>query len=601
MKGQSIKRKFMTMFVMWAVFGSFIAAAGVYGTVKGKNSLEKLFREREDVDHAIGHLKEDIRDARIELLNMMTQTDMAAKLESRDKVLVLGADTESDFNAMLFLGFIADNDLARRGVIEAKSKWEEFRNTRDNELIPLILAGKDAESKRLVSSVQKKRYENVIKLLNDINEAVDISIEQRHKAVKTSGRRMILAIVFLTAGGFVLGISLFYRYSHYIISRIALLEDGAKRLSQGDLSSRVEVTGEDEIASLGAAFNHMADWIQEDMDTMLRSERELQERNDRLNEAMVEAQQHAKVIEFAAKEREKQNKQLVEMQSQLLQSEKMASVGQLAAGVAHEINNPVGYVNGNMSTLSAYIDDVKALDRTFMKFRAAVLDGNMVRGRELAAEIGRFREDKDVEFVFEDITKLLAESREGLERVTSIVRDLKHFSHVDEAERREFDINKGIESTINVAWNEIKYKAEVRRNYSELPPVFCYPQQLNQVFMNILVNAAHAISGDNGKGVIGIRTYQREDSVFIEISDNGSGIPEDKIDKIFEPFYTTKPVGKGTGLGLSMAYSIINKHKGDINVRSSVGEGTTFTIRLPLDPRDERSENDAESFVSDGI
>lgn len=601
MKIRTLKNRFLLIFIFGTVIIFLIAALGIYGMVSGHRAYEDLLAEQESLGWFINHMKEDIRDTRVEIFTMYSERDAKQRLQYKDKIVAKDKDIDVDMELMVYSDLLNDRDSLRRKLMELKTQWDLFKEVRYSMLMPLLVAGNDVEAGKILSGIQQERYLSMERRLDEAYSITEKLIKDQHEAINAKEKSLIYAVLAIMMLGSVSGAVVFYLNFRYILSRLNELKEGADRVSHGDLSSRIAVEGEDEIASLGEAFNHMADWIQEDMDTMLRSERELQERNDRLNEAMIEAQQHAKVIEFAVKEREKQNKQLVDMQSQLLQSEKMASVGQLAAGVAHEINNPVGYVNGNMSTLSAYVDDVKALDRIFMEFRAAVLDGDMERGRELAAEIGRFREDKDVEFVFEDITKLLAESREGLERVTTIVRDLKHFSHVDEAERREFDINKGIESTINVAWNEIKYKAEVRRDYSELPPVFCYPQQLNQVFMNILVNAAHAIDSSSGMGLIGIRTYQREDNVFVEISDNGSGIPEDKIGKIFEPFYTTKPVGKGTGLGLSMAYSIINKHKGDISVRSVVGEGTTFTIRLPLDPRDERPENDEENFVSNGI
>lgn len=601
MKIRTLKNRFLLIFTFGTAIILLIAALGIYGMVSGQRAYETLLAEQEALGWFINHMKEDVRDSRVEIFMMYSEKDAKQRLQYKDRIVAIDKNIDVDLDLMIYSDLLNNRDSLRKKLMELKTQWDLFKEVRYSILLPLLISGNDAEAGKVLSGVQNDRYLSMGRRLEEAYSITEKLIKDQHEAINAREKSLIYTLLALMMFGSISGAVVFYINFRDILFRINELKEGTDRVSHGDLSSRVAVEGEDEIASLGEAFNHMADWIQEDMDTMLRSERELQERNDRLNEAMVEVQQHAKVIEFAALEREKQNKQLVEMQSQLLQSEKMASVGQLAAGVAHEINNPVGYVNGNMSTLSAYVEDVKALDRIFMEFRAAVLDGNMEKERELAAEIGRFREEKDVEFVFEDITKLLAESREGLERVTTIVRDLKHFSHVDEAERREFDINKGIESTINVAWNEIKYKAEVRRSYSELPPVFCYPQQLNQVFMNILVNAAHAIDSSSGKGLIGIRTYQREDNVFVEISDNGSGIPEDKIERIFEPFYTTKPVGKGTGLGLSMAYSIINKHKGDINVRSTVGEGTTFTIRLPLDPRDERVANDAENFVSNGI
>ena len=196
------------------------------------------------------------------------------------------------------------------------------------------------------------------------------------------------------------------------------------------------------------------------------------------------------------------------------------------------------------------------------------------------------RENMDIEFVLDDFGKIISESREGTDRVKKIVIDLKDFSHVDRHELTYADINRGIESTLNIVWNELKYKATVTKNFGELPQIACYPQQLNQVFMNILVNAAQAIE-DQGK--IAVSTRALDGKVEIRISDTGKGIPDNVLPKIFDPFFTTKEVGEGTGLGLNMAYNIVKKHKGDIRVESTVGEGTTFIIDIPVGERIEES------------
>lgn len=258
------------------------------------------------------------------------------------------------------------------------------------------------------------------------------------------------------------------------------------------------------------------------------------------------------------------NTKLVEAQNQLLQSEKMASIGQLAAGVAHEINNPIGFINSNLGTLQRYVDDLLRLVDAY--------DGDVDDGRKVAKEI-------DLAFLRQDIVSLVGESRDGVMRVKRIVQDLREFSHVDEAEWQWTAINKGLESTLNVVWNEVKYKAEVVKEYGDLPEVYCLPHQLNQVFMNLLVNAAQAIEG---RGVITLRTRQEGEGVQIEVADTGKGIPAEILPRIFDPFFTTKPVGKGTGLGLSLAYGIVEKHKGRIEVESEEGKGATFRVWLPL-------------------
>jgi signal transduction histidine kinase len=257
---------------------------------------------------------------------------------------------------------------------------------------------------------------------------------------------------------------------------------------------------------------------------------------------------------------------LRQAQNQLLQSEKMASIGQLAAGVAHEINNPIGFVTSNLRTLGNYVGDLLQL---------AELGANCGEGKALAETI-------DLDYLRGDIPTLLAETKEGLHRVRNIVQDLKDFSRVGELHWRLADLHHGLNTTLNIVANEIKYKCSVRKEYGQLPEIYCLPSQLNQVFMNLLVNAAQAMET---QGEIVIRTeLAGTDAVRVTIADNGSGIAPQHLSHLFEPFFTTKPVGKGTGLGLSLAWSIIARHHGRIEVASTVGQGTTFTITLPLQP-----------------
>jgi signal transduction histidine kinase len=291
---------------------------------------------------------------------------------------------------------------------------------------------------------------------------------------------------------------------------------------------------------------------------LYRARRELRDREGNLRQSLAElGTAHAK---------------LKEMSSQLLQSEKMASIGQLAAGVAHEINNPIGFINSNLGTLKKYINNLLQLLEAYGTLEA-------VAPAELRQQIEEAKRKVDLEFLREDIVGLIAESVEGAGRVQRIVKALRDFSHPGESEWQEADVHAGLESTLGVAWNEIKYKAEVIRDYGELPSVECLPSQLNQVFLNLLVNAAQAI-GERGQ--ITLRTRHEDDWVSIAISDTGSGIAPAIRKRVFDPFFTTKPVGKGTGLGLSLAYGIITKHGGRIDVESELGKGSTFTVRLPV-------------------
>jgi two-component system NtrC family sensor kinase len=294
---------------------------------------------------------------------------------------------------------------------------------------------------------------------------------------------------------------------------------------------------------------------------LYRARRELRERQEKLQRNLAELESaHAR---------------LKEVSSQLLQSEKLASIGQLAAGVAHEINNPIGFINSNLGTLKSYIDSLLQLIDDYGPIEAAAPP-------ELRQQIEAAKQRADLDYLRQDAVGLIVESIEGAERVRQIVSDLRDFSHPGESKWVAADLHAGLESTLNVAWNEIKYKAEVVRDYGELPPVECLPSQLNQVFLNLLVNAAQAIPE---RGQITLRTRHEGDWVSIAISDTGCGIAAEDREKVFDPFFTTKPVGKGTGLGLSMAYGIVAKHGGRIEVASEPGKGSTFTIRLPASQR----------------
>ncbi len=268
------------------------------------------------------------------------------------------------------------------------------------------------------------------------------------------------------------------------------------------------------------------------------------------------------------------NEKLKDAQNQLLQSEKMASVGQLAAGVAHEINNPIGYVYSNLGTLEDYMQDLFSIVDSYEALEPAIADG------EVLERVRATKEKTDLKFLRDDTRALMVETREGITRVKKIVQDLKDFSRIDATDEWHWaDLQKGIDSTLNIVWNELKYKVEVKKEYADIPEVECRPSQLNQVFMNLLVNAGHAIED---KGVITIRTGQEGEQVWVEIADNGKGIAPEHLSRIFDPFFTTKPIGQGTGLGLSLSYGIVQKHGGRIDVKSELGKGTTFSVWLPI-------------------
>ena len=269
--------------------------------------------------------------------------------------------------------------------------------------------------------------------------------------------------------------------------------------------------------------------------------------------------------------------ELEETQDKLIQSEKMASLGQLAAGVAHEINNPIGFTLSNLNTMSDYISALVSLDKLVMEnISSSDLQSFFENYKELRLDI-------DVEFIMEDIKGLLQDSVKGLNRVSDIVANLKKVSHAGELEKEACGINDIIEESLKVVWSELKYNMEIKNDFGVLPEFYCHSGEITQVLMNLFLNASYACET---KGILEISTYAQKinakEWVVIEVKDNGKGMSKSVLNKIFDPFFTTKPVGVGTGLGLSVSFGIIEKHNGTIDVTSIEGQGTTFIIRLPL-------------------
>lgn len=265
-------------------------------------------------------------------------------------------------------------------------------------------------------------------------------------------------------------------------------------------------------------------------------------------------------------------------QLQLLQSEKLASIGSLAAGVAHEINNPIGFVGSNIQILGDYIKSFVKVIKESEKLKKEVEEEKLEKAKKTVENIRSVEEQDNIEYLVSDVDHLILESREGLDRVKKIVMDLKTFSREDHGEMQLLQIEEIIDSILGIVQNEIKYKAEVIKEYGKTPRVECFPQKLGQVFINLLMNAGQSIV-ENGK--ITIRTYTKDNHVVVEVEDSGKGIPSGDLNKIFDPFFTTKPVGQGTGLGLSISYEIVKKHRGEMQVESEVGKGTKFLVAFP--------------------
>ena len=374
---------------------------------------------------------------------------------------------------------------------------------------------------------------------------------------------IFIAFLLCLALGIWLSAGLFRK----LIKPIKTMIKTTKSFSDGDLSDRLERTKYIEFNELVDSYNKMADFLQSLYSTM---NHQVQEKTRQLRETI---------------------KELQDTQAMMVHSEKMKSLGELVAGIMHEINNPVNFIHGNLSHLKNYSEDLITIIDKFAEFENDLSE-------EHKAEYQKLLKDLDYDFLKSDLPDLLKSCHEGTERTKNIILNLKDFSRMEESAITNVDLAKEIDSTLNILNNKFKHNITVHKDYHEdVPKIEAYGGQLNQVFMNILDNAAFAVS-EKDHGEVWIKIFKDNKNAFIEIKDNGKGMSEETKNKIFNPFFTTKPVGQGTGLGLSISYKVIKNHNGSINVESKLGEGTTFKITLPLIfQRKEEIENKNEPEI----
>ncbi len=415
--------------------------------------------------------------------------------------------------------------------------------------------------------------------LSNSTRAVTFATERAQKLIKTSTQLILIfgvvALIIAVGAGLLI--------SRSIYVPLLKLKAAAVEIGKGKLNTQIEVNSNDEVGQLATSFNNMLNDLRKTTTSI-----------DNLNREITERRKAEENMRGAYENLEKANQELKEMQSQLVQSEKLSSIGQLAAGVAHEMNTPVGFVASNFETLENYMRKIKELLQMYDELLEKIETSDKAILLDRVDAISKSRNEMKIDFILADLPVLFNDSREGVDRVTSIVQNLRDFSRIDQPENFDiYNINDGIKTTLIVAQNEIKYVADVEMELSEIPEIFCNTGQINQVLLNILINAIQAIKSQerNDKGKIAIKTYAMDGNVVCEISDDGPGIEPDGLEKIFDPFFTTKPVGQGTGLGLSISYDIIvNKHRGILLVDNSVGKGTKFTIKLPINEKSGKKE-----------
>ena len=373
----------------------------------------------------------------------------------------------------------------------------------------------------------------------------------------------------------------------YLTSQLHSLLQGAKDMlkaipTHSYKSVSIPIKGRDELSELALSFNTLVDTLAEEYENRSGAQDELKKLNRSLENKVKE---RTEALSNKNTELENANKHLKETQQQLLQAEKMASVGQLAAGVAHEINNPIGFVSSNLSTLTDYLSLFQILLDMAKKLNS---DESFEALKARVDELQAFYTQHDLDFIGEDVGPLIEESAEGLQRVSEIVKGLKIFSRIDSEESQWYDLNHCLNTTLTMVNNKLKYICKVEKQFADLPKVYFNLGKLTQVFTNLLINAGQAIEATGKQGVISIKTMQEGDIVKVRIQDTGCGISQENLDQLFNPFFTTKPEGQGTGLGLSITYGIIQEHGGQIQVSSTPGEGSVFELALPINGLDDQ-------------
>ncbi len=472
----------------------------------------------------------------------------------------LASEYESDIyklrysmSAILVKTFVVDNKKhnydATLNVVDIMKKDNllSYVYVKDNKLNKIIIGQNDYNSQyeqvRFDSNHQIKK---ITKTIGDYTIHIGIPVKDNLDIHYNNFFEMIVNILTLFI---VLGIIASVFMSSFVSKPLEKLLEAAKEITDGNFDVKIEKSNFTEINDLIYSYNEMGFQL-----------------NELYNSLELKVQERTMALEAA-------NYKLQETQAMMVHSEKMRSLGELTAGIAHEINNPVNFIHGNIMILQNYADDLMKLIELYDESSQTLPD-------DIKAKIKSLREEIDVEFLKDDIKDLIKSCIEGTQRTKNIVLDLKNFSRMEEMILTQFDIPKEIDTTLNILNNKYKNRIDVVKNYAQnLPKIEAYGGQLNQVFMNILDNAQGAMKET---GTLTINAYKEANKVKIEFIDTGCGIAQEHLKKVFDPFFTTKAPGEGTGLGMSISYRVINDHNGTIEVESEVGKGTKFIITLPI-------------------
>lgn len=552
-------------------------------------SLWEDITERKKIEEALKQSEEDYRSIFENAVQGMFRTSPEGKFIKVNPALVkmLGYDSAEDLMSIDIKTQLYYDSTERQIVLEKTRERKKTENLKiklrkkDGDVIYINLN----ERVQLNDAGEILFYEGIIENITDqtlVEEALKNSEMKFRTLYESTGD----AVMLLDENGF-------FECNNATLAMFGYTtQEEFCRQHPADLSPPMQPGNIDSMQLAKQQINtamekgsHCFEWVHRRVDgtdfpaEVMLTPMVLKER--KLLQAVVRDISTRKALELELLKRNKELENVVEnlkeMQTHLIQSEKMASIGQLTAGIAHEINNPLAFVSSNLNRFEEYISDLLNVLRKWQTLGMFVNNNTEVQA--LLQDLRMLEQRVDISFIAEDFINLMKQTKEGTQRIKTIVDKLRVFSYKGEDKFVDSNIHEAIEDTLTIVWNEIKYKVDIKKEYNEIPLVSCNPSELKQVFVNLLVNAAQAIPE---RGIIKIKTMADDKNAIIEISDNGVGITPENMNKIFDPFFTTKTVGKGTGLGLWISMTIILKHKGTLTVDSEINKGTKFKITLPL-------------------